>query len=387
MMAAGSPVNYVSMEILTSNTVIKTDSVANTLSQQFQWLSFIVLYTPMWCTHSPSGTTRWYAINMLMTFITISVVLTFTSLVLFAMFEHYSVIADDPSWTVPASYDIAWIILLSSIRLLCIYYFYKHFNFPWNVREPPFLVNDNQSINIKRVSSVIKCTSTRIKVFLVTVIVMDIIYIVNGRWYVYCNGDTSYKIIILTTRFLVFDPSFIAVAVSSVIFLKYKLYLMLLINRLGNDNNINFNDMLHHYDSLIHHFKNECNCALHAFLQLFVIELICDAWTCAEDLDKETLIADIVDITRNVLLIIEISIGILSLSDAFESFNNIVSIYGKKHSMNNKEDYNYFLYYCFRYPLRIKVFGVEMSRNGIVTSVVVFVIAKWISYSVYSLYS
>eukprot|EP01084_Bolivina_argentea_P143241 251600_1 len=369
--------NYISMDVDLNDAC---NVILKTLSKQFKWLNRLILYFPMWCTNYSPNIHRSKMLNAVVIFISISAVLAATSM------DFYKYINSFSKFQMVTAYYNVELLLLLITRFTSIYYFYKYFNFPWKIDQITFAVKIN---DISVYQNTIKKNRVRIQLYICSVFVLDIISLVYSAYkmpLVISNNDIVWTEILLLRIFGVY-PNVLTVSILSVIFLKHKLYLMCLMEKLNNDN-IEFQSMFDEYEQLLKNLKHEYNNSLQYFIQLFLAALLCDIWVSTADLISTSMadLGSVFSVLTDVVLLVEVSLGASILTETFEKFYDKLSEYGKYHKLDRYDEYNYLLHFVSKYRMDVKIAGQKISRSNAMRFVVVFSIAKWASYSIHSLY-
>eukprot|EP01084_Bolivina_argentea_P140095 246389_1 len=347
-------------------------------SQTLRLLNTVILYLPMWCSKPPNQSEER---NKYLSIIIILIVIGFT---LFHLVFAYIIIFDVFFFDVV--FAIIYITLevgLTFARLLTLYYFYVHFNFPWLTNFNP--LNDN-----------ISCYNYLIKILMFLLFIIDGVSITGA---IIKNISLHNMHIIayleltalITGRIFIFWPLFVTLAVHSMICLKYYLALIEVHRMLNHENiNVDLSQLFLKYQKLYDAYKIDyhpiLNWSLHFILCSYAFNIWIDTYSIfyADSFDWP----DIFDAACIVIIFIIYCVFSSLMNEKFEQFERSLSRFGitviqndVKHFFNNNY-YNYLLHFVSRYPISIRIGILTVTRSNAIKFLIGFVGLKLISYAI-----
>eukprot|EP01084_Bolivina_argentea_P088312 159460_1 len=339
----------------------------NALSSSFRWLNNIVLYCPMWTKRKPySKKFRSFWLSLMVLCLTISAILFHLVYVLMPY------IPDVDIWIYRAIYASLEIIDTISIYS-SIYYFYQYFNFPW-------ITTGLQPFSQTQTREMFKY-KTIIQLLLAIIFTLDIIMFVHYLLYDLQSGDVYFVAMVIIGRLFLFFPAFVAFAVSSTIFLKYHLIILQLIGALKKSVQVDFRQALIKYEDMKQMFEIDYNLYLKIFIQLYLLTRILDTWISSYKIISENHWIQSIEIVESICVAVMFVISASLIGESFDKYELFLFQYGRNHPQDVDYHFTYMISYVARYPFRIKIGTVTITKRNAVKFVVIFIGAKLISYS------
>ena len=341
----------------------------NHLSQSFSWLNIFILYSPLWVKRTPNLEHRSCCLSLIILSITIIAILYHLAFV----FIFYIYKALD-GLIYQSVYSLSEIIVSSS-RLFGLYYFYSQFNYPWNHSQL-------QSLNMKHIK-IIKTSKQTILILFMLIMILDIIMAIHYAYGHIEQDESFYVSVSVIGRLFLFFPSFISFAVAAAIFLKYHLRIIQFTEKLQAGDIIDFNDMLQSYVKLNELFKCEYSVYLEWSLLLYLFGILLDIWVSSYEILSYDSWIDFVDVFEDIFVFVLYVISASWVGESFAKYESMLYKYGmdNKKSINYNE-FHYLLVYVSRYRLQVRLGRVTITKFNAIKFVVVFCVAKLMSYTV-----
>eukprot|EP01084_Bolivina_argentea_P238158 400118_1 len=365
------------MELLVdrSRSINYENTSADILNRSFKWLNPFMLYLPLWVTKWPLQQPRSSCCNALG--ISITILLNISPL--YIMIAHFN--NDSGDNIISQIYYLCLWITGNLCRTIAIHYYYKHFDYPWSTIGS--ILVDTKSLNI------IKWTKWRLKLYITLFFILQAIELYS-YYHVY-----SFQLFMSWALMKIMEiPTIITQCVISVLFLKYRLNILYLISLLENPN---FRSILNQYYHLWNSMKKSYVLSLQMFYFLLIFAMFCNTWLRISQLVqnfKEEVMYNGTSFIVNILVVMEFLISASGVAKSFEMFTDTlidmhISVEIESSSINIKDaetiDYHHLLLFMFKKPLKISMFGMDITQENALKFTFVFVIAKFVSYSVYSL--
>ena len=363
-----------------------------------QYLHPILFFCPLWIFKSPNNNhvpQRTNSLNWIL-----FIIFGLASVVPSIYLAISDVIGDvNQHQGIEAAYYISEMGLIVIGRFFAMWHFAQYFDYPW-------LKSINSSIHFtlldeSEIYKMVKYNIYRISFYLFITIIMDCGHCtMNVSLNLHENKDDIYNIIAnIVKRIFLMYPQFVTIAVCSMIFIKYKLYLLAMeakIKTMQTDNNNQiecgnfFKSILTDYVAIKNEFNNEYGKYLRYFILLNLGSLSCDIWINAFDILQ---LSDWFNINSwNVYLSMGTDIAIffefmIAASSVTESFTLFERALYHQHWLNKStgNDYLKLQNYIRKYPLVVSVSGMRVTKKNGIKLLCVFILTKLISYSIYSI--
>eukprot|EP01084_Bolivina_argentea_P218057 370106_1 len=382
---------------------IKNSDISRDLFKQFKWLNKFILYSGMWSFKTQYGTYRPKWCN---TFGFVLVVLCMGYDIYYAVDQllvSWSYYISSPLLAI--IYNMSTICLYIA-KICALWYYYKHFNFPWMAVSNK-LLNENiderfEEICQKRFST----TNKRMIAFLLFYFVACIVHYVSE--YIDAVNDVIDYIWLVETNYLFSIPIAVSQCCSTVIFLYFELSLLRLMHILVAMDNLNdmqvYSSICDEYKKLIFEFNKETKFWTLYFGTKF-LAFFCLLWVYISDLIHNVsspydAMFDIIGICFWMSPYLELVASASKLSSSYHSFmhkileaqlnnknqsideNNIKDAFKK---LKITQECNYLYNYVGANKLYFKLFGAELNVKNSIRLVLFFCGAKLISYSIYNI--
>ena len=375
-----STTNAIDADYSYQNIEMNISGTRNYLEQKFIWLEKLLMYFPMWVPIINNGSNSQR--NKCLSFFIISISSMCTV-------YHGIVVcwwlSDEIDSSGPNVYQLVFFIdeiLHSLIRLMTIYYFMKHFNFPLASRIAYF----NVSTYINDSAIIQKCN----RLFIGTLVIINAADLFIVYSYIQQDlliDDSSLRIQSVITdvigRVFVYWPMHLCVCLSCCIFIKYHSHMNELTDIITNttEEKIQFDPLFEKYRAVKIGFEHDYHRSLKMAVETYLALKLIDIWLLVYEISTSNLILFCMDVIGNLLLCLMYLICASLVTDAFEKFDKLLWTHcenDKKHESNYQ---NFFLNYTAKYPLVIKIGNFRISRKNSFKFIFVFASTKFIAYA------
>lgn len=380
----------------------------------FKWMDKVLLYNFMWISKHPDGSLRHIIINAFGFGLTILQIGTYTYLT----YGDIIWIHDDITKIIHNTFNILYLVLMVLCRLVLLWYFMFTFDYPWNH------IFDNIWCNHELYdyySKLLRSTAGKLKL-LICIYALMIASHYYGCWAVGAvENDLFYAMIdFISSGVGVLFPIQLAHCVVSTIFLKYEIYLYSMRYELNSAESTNFKKLLRDYHRMYNEFVAEYR-LWQIFFGAFLLICLCIIWVFLSQFNKfnetgtESLpvlnwlnwaISGIICYSGPGLQFVwsasnlnnEYKLFVNSLwnyeMDNLSDVDNVTESTQLKYNIQGSEDkfliscnfknYQLLLQYINSHPLQVRVLGMEMTKMNAMKCLLMFSLAKIISYSMYS---
>ena len=374
---------YISLEINGSeqDIGIYVDSIS--------WINKCVLYLPMWARFNAQNQPRNKSLSVFMTIITIILMFTATA----GRSYLYTASETSNGMTITSALYLTvfylQVIVYVTARFYSMHYFYHKFNYPWQQKIDRVKITQHQ-LHISRIKFYNKFT----KWILFTIIVMESIWESVDLFLNDSIIEIMDSLCDWTQRISIWWPLYVTIAVHSIICLKYVIYLnelISIIKQSDTDTNIiDINDLFEKYESIYEQMKKDFDVGLTRSIQLLLLASFLFGWIQTEFVFSHH--SALVDIPTSATYIIIVAISILYtipstfVSELFVEFEHkLLWKIGKEvRELNDSKQYdvyNHFIHIVSKYPLVLKFGTFEITKRNCIKFVVVFVVARLLSFS------
>ena len=338
------------------------------LAETFNWLNILIRIFPMWSTKSIHTThltlqTRNQCLSIIMITITTAAILYHLTFVL----VFYIMRGDNVIYQI--IYTMGEVVVVIS-RLLNLFYFVRHFDFPWNSDKI-------QTFHPKQMQIIAKYKRI-IFIFLFLIIVLDIImsvHFISG----YLRNDLMNDIIMdVIGRIFQFFPCFITMAVAAVIFLQYHLHLLQFIDALKADS-VNFKDLLKRYVKTKKLFEKHYNVYLDWSIKFYLLSILLDVWMSSFAIESTGDLMNIMEFFEDTCIASFFVVTASIIGESFNEFESKLYEYGVHGVVH--EELNFLMSYVTRYPFTICIGNVQITRKKAARFVLFFTAARIFAYS------
>ena len=409
---------------LTLKTSVSINSSSINYNQLFlkycKWSHFFILYLGMWTTKLPSGKRRPLILNIIAILFT---TILYTYFVSFGSHYYFLTISSIP--TMFFVMTMMTEILTTCMKLTSMYYFIFLFNYPW-CNNSIFTHNSFiKNVSKEYIEQRLKSTSIRLKiVFFFTLLsssywaYYSCIAKIDYQTDEYLNHNPIYVYkwytrLILTIALLYSGtfPMFFTVYVISIVFLKYELYIHGLNKMVERSEyqTIRFDELIVEYGKVYRSLHNKSYTLWQIFVATGFVGTFALIWEFIASIVEYPEYMQfmyrfyLVSIVFILLLLSEFIYSASFVTKEFDEFKRLlidinddrnkiwkrVNDYDGYLDMNEKlsniHAYHCFVRYICQYPLNVKLFGWKVSNLNLVRFILFFVIAKGISYSLYSI--
>ena len=401
-------------------TSVSINSSSITYNELFlkytKWSHFFILYWGMWTTQlPPSHNKRSSILNTFAIFFTSILYIYFVAFNL-----HYYIITANIIPTMFVIMSVMMQISTTIMKIISMYYFVFKFNYPWYDKHL-FHLNSFQNVSKEYMEKRLKSTSIRLKVIFIFSI------FTSCYWAYYsCIGKVNYGfldynntnplfvykwytrgILSIAILYTIALPSFFTIYVISIVFLKYELYLHgLNVMVEGSEyQKIRFDEVIVEYGKVYKSLHDGNYMLWQIFFATMFVGTFALIWyfiaSMVEYFDYMKFIFRfyLVSMVCMLLWLGEFIYSGSFVTQEFDKFKRLlIDVHGDKSKIwtsfndfdmneriSNIHSYHCFVRYIGQYPLNVTVFGWKVSNANLVRFVLFFVIAKGISYSLYTI--
>eukprot|EP01084_Bolivina_argentea_P064633 117858_1 len=395
----------VSQQRLSMNSYTEINSNVNN-SMHFKWLERILMWNFMWIkSSSSSAQSRSLIVNIIGTSLTIIQMLAF---ILLELFND----GDLPSnGLMNYIFGIVYLFGIMFARLISFYYFF--FIYSKSFKQLPNYYDTKQ-----------QSLSHELKLFTVSYI---LVLISHFTFYILTQPQTVVNYIdLISSLFGMIIPLMLSFCVMSVIFLKYELFLNSIHRKIQCTNNYNsftFADIIKDYRCMYISFQKD-----YKIWQLFAVSYFLSAFYAIWMFLNYLPLRNNHDIFQEICWLIYISSGIISylcptiqfvftasklneqysktveLLWTYDDYQNVSNVSNKDvlismmlnkynmkscnnvtdhHILLNIKDYHYILQYMQSHRINVRLMGLEVTKLNAIRFLLMFALAKLISYSIY----
>eukprot|EP01084_Bolivina_argentea_P160424 279361_1 len=398
-------INNTSNEIdINFEDIINNGHISFSSHISFRWLNKFMLWFPLWCTVLPPSNQSQTNEKLQKRSKYLNIIASIVSLLLITLncfgrqwyfVTTYSDLKSFQSKDIlnQVSYDIYSIIsngCYGIARYIGFYYFYKYFNFPWY---------DNDIIHSKDYKTIYS-TSKRLKIFIVSTFLLQIAWGVTRTIYDGFSADNQWGSM-GDAAWLIFNDYVIEMSLiftqccCSVMFLKYYLFIKEVMIDIENNENVNFKKLLTEYCTKKQEFTKLYKIWSYYFVCL-LISIFCWLWigiseilyTNHDDNDTDTILAMVnyylflvLSIVSQTIPLVEFFVSASMITETFDKLKHSLFHYQQKHDMKDCKYYHYSLHYINTYPFHVTIFGWKVCKINALKLLVVFIIAKTVTYS------
>eukprot|EP01084_Bolivina_argentea_P034136 63179_1 len=360
------------------------------ISNVFRWLNKFVLYLPMCTSKTPANhNLRSQNLTLLIIFIVSTCNLFHYSMVIWWILTTWS-----HEYFAQIAYAVQETAMLCS-RYLSIFYYYKHFNYPWICDTTVIKINCKLK-DYKTVVNALNKSNSIIKILYAIIIICHLITFIFYGIDDYLNGQYLWFVADIVAPVFVFLPVYTSFVVIAVIFTKYYAFLLHLMQIIKQSNTSNITQILDEYTMLRKSFVIDDNIYLRWSVLLWLFQFLLETWTSSVDIfdgnhsvfnKMAELITYITDFSFMFLFFYTSCI----MSQAFQKFISLLYEYGnqfvqEKRLTHDHWTYNYMLQYVLKHELNVQVAGIAITRRNTVKFVITFIVARMLSYAVYYFY-
>eukprot|EP01084_Bolivina_argentea_P167802 291142_1 len=348
------------------------------------WLDRLLLYFPTWIPISVHGKPRNKCLSIMI----------LLSIIIWTIYAwcYCGIIDIMLNHDMPHMFKQIKHIIFYTMRIMSVYYFYNHFNYPW--------YNDINKFKHKQQFE--NFCKSNIK-FIKTIVCISAANIIIVRWMFIAKEIHNYtdlgtmQNIFVNIMFPIFNdiPLTSLLAVQAIIFLKYSYYISEIICLMKENNDFSLQTVIIQYKTVYKAFKKEYHIsftyAMYCYFLLFVIQ----AWTIVYDLMNiyEELINDGVVyfivwlcLYSNIFFILLVYIvPSIFLNETFETFQDLIWQCGSNNIENGlhiETELMYLIAYVQKDRICSRIGQIIWTKKNLLNMIVVFCIAKLISYSV-----
>ena len=279
--------------------------------------------------------------------------------------------------------SVSFEISSSIVRLISLFYLYKHFNQPYKT-----YVNGFYDISINEYKAIIKKWNIVLKITLIIFVFSDLLELHS---HLSSNLSESNHILRITSifaqcagRVFVYWPLTFCVYLSCCIFIKYYLYMLKLLQIVseGHQNvNIDFDSLFIKYKAITKAFKID----FHFYLRLSVVTYL---FLCGVELWMDisfqnwTLWGIIASFISDLLPILLYLITAALITATFQSFDHLLWRYCEEATKQDTQcrSESIMLNYTIKYPFVVKIGNLWISKTNVAKFAIIFTLSKVIAY-------
>ena len=340
---------------------------------EFRWLDVCLLYTPMWCRYTPDLRKRNTSISYL---ILISLVI-----VTAAYFVHW-VWFDILDIGNLFHATMVWIfyILEVLLRFLHLYYFWNIFAFPWN-----FSIKGFGSISSSSHAATIKYYKYTAMIMLFVQILLDMIY---TTWFAIAWND----ILSFIPLIFMFIPDRVFMIVYFVICVKYGIYLKELADDIRDETcDLEMKEIHKKYKLLYQSAMSDYglyNKYLRWSIEIYLCTRVLWAWLATYDYLQNQAWQEFLAIIICIIQGLCYAIGAWFVNEMYIELQGEVWNCEERYSENNSDRMYvyYLLQFMNQHPLIVQMGNLVITKKSCVKFAIVFIVAKFLSYSIKPFY-
>ena len=352
-----------------------TDNDEAYLERSFMWMKVLLTYFPMWLPIIDKKERNKYLSITIICLSSIAVIYHATD-VSWWIFDASENNKESTVW------DIVYLtfeVLVTITRFICLFYFYKHFKFPFK----SYIMGFADITYAKYANTIRKC-NIFILVIVSIVACSDLL-----QTYTYVKDDLAesdtFHIITsiiadICSRVFLYWPLNICVYLCCCIFIKYYLYMLHLMDmvKTGHQNGkIEFDLLLEKYKIMSDAFNYDFHLYLKITVEIYLFASVLGIWS---DISSKVTWATVTESIVNALNLMLYPVVASLITDTYERFDKLLW----KYCMENTGDESHYkqllLNYVMKYPFAVKVGNLRISRRNIVTFLIVFVATKLMAY-------